>query len=91
MKIREEKKTEKNCIVFMDTKNKIIDEEYAEKLRETCRKQLGWKVEKGTRIYNELTEFSKGYSQSKRNVIEVWAIFSLANGLSFSATSQKKE
>jgi len=72
---------EKQIIVFMDTKNKIVDEEYAEKLRETCRQQLGWKVEKGTRIYNELTEFSKGYSKIKRDVMEVWTIFAIANRL----------
>lgn len=78
----EEKKNK--CIVFMDTKNKVVDEEYAEKLRETCREQLGWKVEKGTRIYDELTKFSKGYSREKRNVTEVWAIFALANGIAFS-------
>ena len=75
---------EKKCVVFMDAKNQVVDEQYAEKLREICRSQIGWKVEKGTRIYNELTEFSKGYSKEKRNVIEVWAIFALANGISFS-------
>ncbi|MBT9145794.1 MAG: hypothetical protein DDT42_01671 [candidate division WS2 bacterium] len=74
-----EKKSD--TIVFCDTQNTIIDEEYAEKLRQECRKQLGWKVEKGTKIYNELTEFSKGYSVEKRNVAEVFVIFSLARGL----------
>ena len=68
----------------MDTKNKEVDESYAEKLRQICRDQIGWKVEKGTRIYNELTKFSMGYSKVKRDVIEVWAIFALANGLPFS-------
>lgn len=68
----------------MDTENKVVDEEYAEKLRQTCRDQLGWKVEQGTRIYNELTEFSKGYSKKKRDVMEVWMIFALANGIAIS-------
>ena len=79
MKKKKEIEEEAKIIVFMDTSNKEVDEGYAEKLRQECRKQLGWKVEKGTRIYNELTEFSKGYSKSKRNVTEVFMIFSLAN------------
>lgn len=73
--------TKPTTIVFMDTKNKELDEEYAEKLRQECRNQIGWKVEEGTRIYNELTEFSKGYSKIKRDVTEVWIIFALAHGL----------
>ena len=68
-------------IVFMDTKNQTIDEKYAEKLRQKCREQLGWEVKKGTRIYNELTEFSKGYSKEKRDITEVWVIFAIANDI----------
>jgi len=68
-------------IVFGDVENKELDEECAEKLREECRKQLGWKVEPGTRIYNELTEFSKMYSKNKRDVVEVFMIYRIANGL----------
>lgn len=68
-------------IVFGDINNKELDEDYAEKLREECRKQLDWKVEPGTRIYNELTEFSKMYSKKKRDVTEVFMIYRMANGL----------
>ena len=68
-------------MVFMDTENKELDEEYAEKCRQELRSQLGWKVEKDTRSFNDITEFSKGYSKIKRNVSEVVAIWRLANGL----------
>lgn len=68
-------------IVFCDTKNKEIDIEYSEKIIEEFRKQTGWKVEKNTRIWNDLRDFSKGYSKEKRNVTEVVAIFRIANGL----------
>lgn len=74
------KKTEK-VIVFMDTKNKKVDKEYAELIINCFRKQTGWKVEPGTRIHDELTKFSKGYSKIKREPIEVVTIFQIANGL----------
>ena len=74
-------KTKEKTVIFMDTENQIVDEEYAERLRQECRDWLGWKVEKGTRIYNELTEFSKGYSKEKRDITEVWTIFAMASGL----------
>ena len=69
------------AIVFCDTENKKVDAEYASKLRKAFRKQTGWKVEKGTRIYNALTDFSRGYSREKRDVTEVVTIFMIANGL----------
>jgi hypothetical protein len=75
------KKKTKKTIVFMDTKNQTVDEDYAEKLRQECRNRLGWKVEKGSEIYDALTEFSKGYSKEKRNIQEVWTIFAIAHGL----------
>ncbi len=68
-------------IVFCDTKNKVVDEEYAAKLRQEFRNQTGWQVEKDTRIWKKLTEFSKGYSKDKRDVLEVCIIFRMANGL----------
>jgi hypothetical protein len=74
-------KSSNKTVVFCDTSNKDIDEEYAEMLRVEFRKQTKWKVEKGTRIWSELTEFSKGYSKEKRNVSEVATIFRIANGL----------
>lgn len=74
-------KSKTKCVVFIDTENEELDEEYAEKLRQECRKQLGWKVLKDTLIYDELTEFSKGYSKKKRDILEVWAIFALSHGL----------
>lgn len=75
------KEKKKKNIVFCDAKNTELDEEYASKLRQEFRNQFGWKVEKGTRIYNDLTEFSKGYSKIKRNVLEVVYIFKLAKNL----------
>jgi hypothetical protein len=73
----------------MDTNNKKVDEVYAEKLRQTCRDQIGWKVEEGTRIYNELTEFSKGYSKIKRDTMEVWMIFAMSHGIPVSKPKRK--
>ena len=70
---------EDKVIVFCDTENQELDEKYAEKLRECFRKITGWKVLEGTRIYNELTEFSKGYSKEKRPVEEVAYIFKIAH------------
>lgn len=72
---------EKKMIVFCDTNNKIVDEKYAEKLRQEFRNQTGWKVKEGTRIFNDLTEFSKGYSRENRDVREVAIIFRIANNL----------
>lgn len=68
-------------IVFMDTKNDILDEEYAEKCRGELRKQLTWKVEPGTRSYDDITKFSMGYSKIKRDVTEVVMIWRMANNL----------
>lgn len=68
-------------IVFCDTKNTQINEEYASAIRQEFRKQTGWEVAKGTHIYNDLTEFSKGYSEKKRDVLEVVAIFRLATNI----------
>lgn len=68
-------------IVFCDTENKEIDYEYANKLIECFRKDTGWKVEEGTKIHNDLMEFSKGYSKKKRDVEEVVMIFRIANGI----------
>lgn len=68
-------------IVFCDTENQEIDYEYANQLIEYFRKITGWKVLKGTRIYNDLIEFSKGYSVAKRPVEEVAYIFKIANGI----------
>lgn len=68
-------------IVFCDTQNKEIDEEYAEKIIIEFRRQSGWKVEKDTRIWNDLREFSKGYSKSQRSPVEVVTIFRIASDL----------
>ena len=67
-------------IVFCDTQNKELDEFYAEEIIKEFRNQTGWKVEKDTRIWNDLREFSKGYSRSKRSPVEVVAIFRIASG-----------
>lgn len=68
-------------IIFNDQQNEELDRDYAEKLIEEFRKAKGWKVEEGTKIHDELLEFSKGYSKIKRNVVEVVAIFRIATGL----------
>lgn len=68
-------------IVFCDTKNKKLDPKYAERVRKAFRELTGWKVENGTRIWEELGEFSKGYSVKQREPLEVAAIFKIANGL----------
>jgi len=78
---REEADAGKKVVVSCDTNNRRVDRDYAEKLRAEFRKQTGWKVLPGTRIFDELTEFSKGYSRSRRSVVEVAAIFRLANGI----------
>jgi hypothetical protein len=79
-------------IVFMDTENKELDPEYAEKLIGEFRRKTNWKVEPGTRIHNELTEWSKGYSNIKRDVSEVCFIFCMAHGLTgTSGYFQRKE
>lgn len=66
-------------IVFCDTQNKEIDEEYAESIIAEFRKQTGWKVEPETRIWHDLRHFSKGYSKIKRNPSEVVVIFRIAS------------
>jgi hypothetical protein len=58
-----------------------VNEEYASDLRQAFRELTGWQVAKDTRIWNHLTEFSKGYSREKRNVTEVAAIFAFANDI----------
>lgn len=68
-------------IVFMDTENTVLDEGYAERCRAELRKQLGWKVEAGTRSYDDITKFSMGYSRKNRDVTEVVTIWRMANGL----------
>ena len=65
-------------IVFCDTENTILDEDYAKRLRQAFRNLTGWKVKKDTRIWNDLTKFSKGYSKKNRDVDEVAAIFKIA-------------
>lgn len=70
-----------NCIVFCDTSNQSIDKHYAKSLRAEFRRQTGWKVEKNTPIWDNLTKFSLGYSVKKRNVSEVVTIFRIAEGL----------
>lgn len=69
------------CIVFCDTSNTELDEEYAEKIIKEFRLQTGWKVLKDTPIWRHLREFSMGYSKSKRNVVEVVGIFRIAQGI----------
>lgn len=68
-------------VVFCDTQNKVVDEEYADQIRAEFRRQTGWKVEKDTPIWNDLTKFSLGYSVQKRSPVEVVGIFRIANGL----------
>lgn len=70
-----------NFIVFCDTTNKEIDEEYAESIIVEFRLQTGWKVLPDTRIWNDLRAFSKGYSRIKRSPAEVVGIFRIANGI----------
>ena len=65
-------------IVFCDTQNKEIDEEYAEEIIKEFRAQTQWEVANGTPIWNHLREFSKGYSKIKRNPTEVVCIFRIA-------------
>jgi hypothetical protein len=71
----------KEYIVFCDMENTELDMKYAEKLITSFRELTGWKVAEGTRIYNELVEFSKGYSKKQRNTEEVAVIFKIANGI----------
>lgn len=71
----------KEIIVFNDTKNKVLDPIYAEKLIQSFRNLTGWKVEKGTRIWKDLRKFSKGYSKINRDPVEVAVIFKIANGI----------
>ena len=71
------------CIVFCDTENQELDHCYAEKLITSFREMTGWKVEHGTKIHNDLLEFSKGYSKKKRDTDEVSSIFMIANGIPF--------
>lgn len=66
-------------IVFCDTSNKIIDEEYANEIIIEFRKQTGWKVLENSPIWINLREFSKGYSKIKRDVTEVVTIFRIAS------------
>lgn len=66
-------------IVFCDTQNKVIDEEYAEKVIQAFRDRTHWRVDKGTRIHTDLRNFSKGYSVKKRDPVEVAVIFIIAN------------
>jgi hypothetical protein len=66
-------------IVFMDTENTTLNEAYAEKLILKFREITGWKVDNGTRIHNDLIEFSKGCSVKKRDVTEVVYIFMMAH------------
>jgi len=66
-------------IVFCDTSNKIIDDEYANEIIIEFRKQTGWKVLENTTIWVDLREFSKGYSKIKRDVTEVVMIFRIAS------------
>ena len=68
-------------VVMCDAENKELDAEYAENLINAFRKRTGWKVEEGTRIHKDLTEFSKAYSKERRNVEEVCVIFMIAIGL----------
>lgn len=70
---------ESKYIVFCDTQNKEINESYAQEIIKEFRRQTGWKVEKDTRIYNDLREFSKYYSRVKRNPSEVVGIFRIAS------------
>ncbi len=71
------------CIVFCDTENKELDQDYADKLINSFRSFTGWKVEEGTRIHNELLEFSKGYSKRKRDTDEVASIFMISHSIGF--------
>lgn len=71
-------------VVFLDKQNidhGVIDDEYAQTLIEEFRRQTGWKVLPDTPIYDDLREFSKGYSKTKRNVSEVAYIFRIAVGI----------
>lgn len=68
-------------IVFCDTQNKEIDEEYAQKLICSFRAIIGWKVLPSTKIYDELRDFSKGYSKCKRDTNEVATIFAISHGI----------
>jgi hypothetical protein len=62
-------------VISGNPKNTVLNQEYADKVIEYFRKISGWKVLPGTRIYNDLTEFSKRYSEEKRDVVEVVTIF----------------
>lgn len=79
----EETKTTKgpNFIVFCDTETKEIDPIYAERVVVAFQQQTGWKVKEGTRIYDDLREFSKGYCKINRDPVEVVGIFRIAHGL----------
>jgi hypothetical protein len=81
MKKKKEDKSNDYIVMSGDPSNTVLDEEYAMKLRQEFRDITGWKVEEGTRIWNELTEFSKRYSKQKRDVTEVAFIFKIAAGI----------
>lgn len=68
-------------IVFCDTQNKTLDEPYAESIIGEFRRQTGWLVERDTRIWNDLRNFSLGYSVQRRDPVEVVTIFRIASGL----------
>lgn len=71
-----------DCIVMSgDPTNGKLDKEYAEKIINQFRNETGWEVKEGTAIYDHLTEFSKRYSEQKRDVIEVVTIFRIAAGI----------
>jgi len=69
-----------NYIVMSgDGSNTSEDDIYAQKVIVEFRKQTGWDVFPETRIYTDLTKFSKRYSKQKRDVSEVVVIFRMAH------------
>jgi len=71
-----------NCVVMSgNPDNKVLDENYAERIRQEFRKQTGWEVKIYTRIWNELGEFSKRYSEEGRHPVEVVVIFRTAHNI----------
>jgi len=58
-------------------------EDYAEKCAQELRDQIRWEVRKGTKIWNEITQFSKAYCRENRDPAEVVYIFRFVNEKKF--------
>lgn len=58
--------------------NTVLDPEYAEKLIQYFRDMMGFEIKPDSKLHKALSEFSKRYSEEKRDVVEVAYIFRMA-------------